>query len=607
IAVGSANMTGTGKDIVIMRLNPDLSLYTTSGYWQTMNPIILDGQGDEDVAYAVEETNDGATNYLIITGKETTNHIGGIKSENAWVGKMYLNGYWAPGWTNGKEYGGTSRDVGYDIKEDRNGNYVIAGTATIGNNDVPTNPQGDGDYWVFKVDPTTGYLNPIYSKVYFGGAASQGNDYAHSLAIDCYNGNYVVSGFCKSCDPQNNQNSQTLLVKIKPDFSVGATPQDYGNIDATKKWDYGSFYIFQTHDGTFNYCAGSDDGFLSVGLQHPPFGGCWGGTHDFWALKTHSDLTENTAFIYQCVNADIGGSYGGRKNDKGFSAALTCGGYLLAGITQSDKLVQTGCPTCEVSCNHYGVYPDLITEDIWLIKIDGTTNQIVWNESESIGKILSGSDGSNEGAYSLKRIYDGSYILAGYTGVNGVLGSKDFFIVKFELTEACAAPTGLQVNSIGTYCASVSWTNQPCVWKYKVESQEDGAGAWVTVADPAPNPCYITDNTSAGLGNLSWRVTAYCSSSKYATTTAGTTFSVSYCNGCTCPSRLGSDVSEYNNKLLSVYPNPSGGTFNIKLSIPDKNSPSATIDILDQAGKVISTLQSKTEDGLLEQQLSFNN
>lgn len=594
VVVGTANLGATGKDIVIMRLNPNGSPYT-SGAWGPNGWIIVDGQADEDAAYAVEETNDGATNYLIVSGMKTTDKFtNGAKEPNAWVGKLNLDGTWAAGWNGGKEYGSTGKDVGYDIKQDRYGYYVVAGTASAANNDVPSDCHTDGDYWIFKVN-NTGYLNPSYSKVFYGSAALGGNDYAQSMVLDCNTGYYVISGFCKSCDPQNNDNSQNLLVKIKPDFSSWNT-QSYGNINASFKFDYGSFNIIQPHDGTFSYCSGSNsDGFLSLGIQHPQFGGCWGGTHDYWALKTLNSIsTVDPYFNYQCINANAGGSYGGRKNDKGFSSVPACGGYLLAGISQSNKQAQPGCSTCEVYCNHYNCY-DTPTEDIWLAKIDATTNELLWEES--IGKT------GNDGAHSIKRTFDGSFVIAGYTTNNN---EKDFYVAKFELTEACAAPTGLAVLSVGTYCAQVRWNNEPCVWKYKVESQED-AGPWITVADPAPNPSYITDNTSGGSGNLLWRVTAYCSPNKYATTTAGATFHVSYCNGCTCPSRLAGDDLKYSNDQFTVSPNPSDGTFQISLHTADTSPAPITIAILDQAGKTMSSSVSTVDDGLLNQQLSVPN
>ncbi|MEO5673570.1 MAG: hypothetical protein ABIQ74_02890, partial [Chitinophagales bacterium] len=546
IAVGSADMGITGKDICIMRLNPDGSKYTV-GVWGITNPIIVDAQASADVAYQVEQTTDG---FLIICGSTATDHFNpmGNKNNNAWVGKLKLDGTWASGWNSGlypgKEYGGTGNDIGYDIKQDNFGDYVIAGTANIGNFDVPPMVHVDGDYWVFKIPPN-GNLNPAYSKVYSGDADAVGLDYARSLVIDCYTNYYVVSGFCTSCNSQPSINSQLLLVKIKPDFTT-FTSEHYGNINAQFTWDYGSFNVIQTHDGTFNSCAGINDGFLSLGIQHPEFFyGCWGGTHDFWAVKTLNNIANpNLSFTYQCVNANVGGSYGGRKNDKGFSSALTCGGYLLAGITESNKPAQPGCPSCEVSCNHYDCPPDVSSEDIWLVKIDPITNQFIWNES--IGKI------GNDGAYTIKRVYDGSYIVAGYTTNNF---EKDFYFRKFELAQPCVAPGGLSILTAAV-CAKVSWTVEPCVWKYKLEYQEDN-GPWIAI-DGAISPFTITDNTVAGTGYFKWRVTSYCSPNKF-TTIYGSPFSISYCNGCTCPLRVGneSDASEYGNNFLSVYPNPS--------------------------------------------------
>ncbi len=151
-----------------MRLNPNGTPYT-GGSWGVNGQIIYDAQADDDVAYGVEEITEGGTNYLIVCGTTTTDHFnpGGAKNNNAWVGKLNLDGTWATGWSSrtekGKQYGGTGKDVGYDIKQDVVGYYVVAGTASAGNNDVPSACHSDGDYWVFKIN-SSGTLAPAIQR-----------------------------------------------------------------------------------------------------------------------------------------------------------------------------------------------------------------------------------------------------------------------------------------------------------------------------------------------------------------------------------------------------------------------------------------------------------
>src|SRR5262249_4231238 len=115
VAVGSTYNTSTGQDIVIMRLTSSMAPYT-GGSWGTNGRIIVNGPS-EDVAYGVEEIQEGSTNYLLICGTFSSDKFnpGGAANNNVWVGKLKLDGTWATGWnTNtypGKEYGYTGHDL----------------------------------------------------------------------------------------------------------------------------------------------------------------------------------------------------------------------------------------------------------------------------------------------------------------------------------------------------------------------------------------------------------------------------------------------------------------------------------------------------------------
>lgn len=412
IVAGSVDAGGSeGKNIYVRRLNANGTEYT-GGSW----PINEDGQNNVDAAYAVEITPD---KKILVCGSKRTSHFNllGIKNKNAWVMKYNLDGTNATGWPSGGiEYGGDGDDEAYDIKAVSSNSYIVAGMAGLGTDDVPTNAQGDGDYWVFNINGT-GTIITGRNKVYFGTNSNEGNDYARSIAIDCNTGKYVISGFCKSCAPEGDDHSQLLLLKIPANF--GTEDSELYGYDGENLDDYGSYQVIQTQQTLGDCTVG--DGFLSIGLQHPN-PGCYGGNHDFWAVNTQDDLSEDTNFNDECVNANAGQAYGGKKKDNGHSVVQICDGYLLAGITESNNK-KLSCDLCQVSCNHYDC-TDIVTEDIWLAKISGT-GELVWNESI-------GTSG-NDGAYVLKYVEGDSYIVAGYTTSSN--GDKDWYLVKFSIPD----------------------------------------------------------------------------------------------------------------------------------------------------------------------------
>ena len=409
--------------------------------------------------------------------------------------KYNLDATEATGWpTGGYEYGGNGDDEVYDVVEHQ-GNYVFVGLATNGTYDVPTNAQGDGDYWVFKTN-SSGVLIANRNKVYFGTNTIEGNDYARSIVLDCNGGGYVVSGFCKSCAPNGDTHSQLRLLKIPTNFGTESLA-DYG-FDGLNNDDYGSYNVIHAQQN-FGDCS-TGDGYMSIGLQHPN-PGCYGNNHDFWTVKTDGSLGADVNFDGQdgigtgCVDADAGVAYGGFKKDNGHSIVQICDGYLLAGITLSNNKKAT-CPLCQVECNHYDC-TETATDDIWLVKISNE-GELVWEES--LG------EGGNDGAYVIKRVSDNSYIIGGFI-YNAISGNKDWYLVKFEI---------------------------------------DG-----------------------------------------------------------CPQKLSNDGAI--GKTLSIFPNPSDGSFTVNLRAPENGDQKAIIEVFDVAGKVKLRDNAQLNDGLLEKQLSLKN
>jgi hypothetical protein len=438
IVAGAADMgSPDGMNIHIKRLNANGIEYT-GGSW----PIdVTDEQNNVDAAYAVEIT---STGHILVCGSKKTNKYAPAappyKNKNAWVMKYDFDGTAASGWpAGGIEYGGEGDDEAFDIKEDLDGKYIVVGVAELGTDDVPTNAQGDGDYWVFKLNQN-GTIITNRNKVYFGDNSAEGTDYARSVAVDCNTGEYIVSGFCKSCAPEEDDHSQLFLLKVPVNFGTEDS-ETYG-FDGipTHNDDYGSYNVIQTQ-ATLGSCT-SGDGFFSLGLQHPPGTyGCYDGGHDFWAVKTDDSLDPDLAFDDECFNADYGQAYGGKVKDNGHSAVQICDGFLLAGITNSNNKAQTNCSTCQVACNHYDC-SDAVSEDIWIAKINGT-GTLIWDES--LGEL-----NKNDGAYCIKQVSENEFVVAGYTtaGTN----NRDWYMVKFEITDC---QERLSSESIGNDILSV--------------------------------------------------------------------------------------------------------------------------------------------------------
>ncbi|MBS1656531.1 MAG: T9SS type A sorting domain-containing protein [Bacteroidetes bacterium] len=581
IFVGSVNDDenglNNGMDIYIARLSADGNTIVWDETWDGgMSPA------KQDVAYSVIQTSTGA---IVISGSTATNYFGPGINRNAWVGKMNVDGEWISGWP--KQYGSTGDDIAYDVAEDQSGNYVLAGTASASGNDLGTQTvHSDGDYWVFKIG-ATGYLNTAYSKVYYGSNTSGGNDYAQSVAVDCNSGDYVVSGFCKSCAPATDDHSQLYLLKIPSNF---ATPDDIVYGYDGDFIDFGSFDVIQAQ-ATFGSCS-VGDGFLSLGVQHPS-DGCFLNFHDFWVVITDDELVD-LPFTEACVDADAGGAYGGKKNDNGFSSVQACSGFLLTGNTSSNNL-KSSCELCQVECNHYDCN-ETLTEDIWLAKINPENGDLDWEES--LG------EAGNQGAYSIKRLHDGAYMVVGYTSVDEE-SEIDFYIVKFELTATCLPPEELDVD-LTTYCATLSWTMDPCVPQYDLKYKE-GNGAFQLITD-VTSPYIFTNTSNNAIDDFSWGVRARCSPGELSSYTLGDNFSISYCgsnpvNCTTCTGKFTNVQLQQAHSLIS-YPNPSDGAFRFSLHLSSSFDEFATIEVLDPAEKVLFSSITPITNGLIEQRIS---
>jgi len=222
--------------------------------------------------------------------------------------------------------------------------------------------EGDADLWLIKTDFDG---NMIWNQTYGG----PGTEWAFSILKTSENG-YVLLGRTNSFGAGNND---FWLIKID---SEGALEW---NKTIGYSGDERGRFLVNTSDG----------GFLLLGWTNSS--GL--GEVDYWVVKTDS-----------FGNHQWNKTYGGELADRGLSIVKTDDDeYLLAGSSSS-----------------FGAG----NSDIWLVKIDGTGNQI-WN------KTYGGLEG--ESVRSIVMTDDGGYAFVGYTYSFGA-GDQDGWFVKIDST-----------------------------------------------------------------------------------------------------------------------------------------------------------------------------
>jgi hypothetical protein len=470
IIAGETNTAGTKKiQALVMRIDSLGS--ATPVWWKTF------GGNKNDVAYSVKQTSDG---NLIVCGSKTSKKFGTSNNSNVWLVKLDLNGD-----TIGTqhEYGSTGNEDGFAVIED--GEYYVVAGATGNKNHIDNDLSGDsinagGDYWVLRID--TSDFTISWQKNFHGDNPGSNDttysDFARSIAIT-HAGNYIVGGFCESCEP-NKQQQQAMLVKLNSSGSK-IFKYDYGDESSDYQRDQGCHSIIETHEG-------SAYRYVGTGVAHPDT--CFNAkSHDVYVPKT---TTAGNDYWTPGCKLDEGKEFGGNKADEGYAVVQTCDGeYLIAGSVKSKAN--------DVTCNNGGT--GNFTSDAWLLKLD-TAGAIQWDQS--LGGIY------NDEAHSIKKLWDGSYIMAGEFGtdLNGEHERQDAYVVRFEINE--------------------------------------------------------------------------------------------------CPVRLEQSANVKLTNTVIVYPNPSDGSLEISLRLSNNLNAMASINILNQVGKIVHNIKTVVEDGLVDKHLSFN-
>jgi hypothetical protein len=377
--------------------------------------VIIDENGDDyravrggngnDAFNSVIQASDGR---IIVCGWKKSNAKGGMQSANVWVVEYGLTA----NFIEEHEYGGSGTDQGWNILEDGdNDAFVIVGRAgdadpPDGDLDVHNSINGQSQYWVFRIDYDT-YAITAFNRIYrgnFTGIVSE--DWATQVIIDS-DGNYMISGYCASCDP-NEVQWDALLLNLDPSNGSINWGGIYGYNPSTGSRDQGAFEIMEVREFGTDY-------FVAAGNHHPTAtGSCFGDDlHDAWVLK----INDSGVDIWSpgCELSE-GQDYGGTYTDDAYAIVETCDEeYLFAGKTKSPG------GNYDVTCKNGGS-----TSDAWLVKLN-RNGTIDWDAS------LGGS--FDDALHSIEQNEDGSYAAVGEYGGGPNGKFQNFYVIRFEINE----------------------------------------------------------------------------------------------------------------------------------------------------------------------------
>lgn len=236
--------------------------------------------------FDIQQTNEGG---YIVAGDTYSSSNGDVSSvtlgaRDFWIVKLGNTGniQWE------KRFGGSGEDYNYSIAQTSDGGYIAAGTTTSTNGNITFN-NGQGDYWIIKLD-TSGNLQ--WQKT-FGGLTY---DQAYSVT-QTSDENFMAVGYVSSntgaAESPGFSSAQYWVVKL--DYS--------GNILWQK--DYGG----SQYEIAYSIIPTMDNGIVIAGLSdsNPDSGDVTGnhGGNDFWIVKlaenqlnTHENIIKSNISIY---------------------------------------------------------------------------------------------------------------------------------------------------------------------------------------------------------------------------------------------------------------------------------------------------------------------
>jgi hypothetical protein len=359
----------------------------TAGKIEWENTI---GGNGNDYLYSVRQTSDGG--YIL--GGYSESNISGDKTENTqiytdyWVVKLDPAGKIQ--WQN--TIGGSGYEYLYSIQQTSDGGYILGGYSDSNiSGDKTENRQGNGDYWVVKLD-TAGNIqwqNTI------GGYY---DDYLYSIQ-QTSDGGYILGGYSNSsisADKTENMQLFNDYLVVKLD---AAGKMQWQNVIGGRGNDY-LRSIKQTSDGGYILGGYSDSGISGYKTEKSQ------GVSDYWVVKLDAS-----------GNIQWQNTIGGSGDDYLYSIQQTSdGGYILGGY--SNSVISGDKTEKSPAFNNY-----------WVVKLD-VAGDIQWQ------KAIGGR--GDDCLMSIQQTSDGGYILGGYSGScmskykteNGQL--IDYWVIKLK-------------------------------------------------------------------------------------------------------------------------------------------------------------------------------
>ena len=224
------------------------------------------GGSAHEFAGTIKQTLD---NGYIMSGSTSSNN-GDVSHNNGnwdyWVIKIDASGNLV--WETA--LGGSSGDQAFDIVQDQDGNYVVAGFALMPNSQFPDSP-GSRDFWIVKLSP----LGNVIWENNFGGNSVDG---ANSINLTT-DGGYIVGGYTQSTNgdiTHNFGNTDYWVIKLDSAGNLQWQKSLGGsNVDQL-------YAVKQTSDNGYIIVGNTMSSDGNVAFNH--------GGSDIWIVKLGSNL-----------------------------------------------------------------------------------------------------------------------------------------------------------------------------------------------------------------------------------------------------------------------------------------------------------------------------
>ena len=325
-------------DFYIIKLNSNGDIQLNN---QNQPYAVKLGGTDVDLAYSIEQTNDGG--YIVVgssrssDGDVTFNH----GSDDYWIVK--LNQSLGVQWQ--RSYGGSLEDVARSVKQTNDGGYIVAGYSRSFNGDVIGN-HGSYDYWILKLDN-------IGNIIWQNSLGGSDQDYAYSIETTSDNG-YIIAG-------QSNSNNGNVTGNHQQSFDYWVVKL---NSVGTLQWQ--KSLGGRRDDGAFSIKQTCDNGYIVAGYSN---------SVDFDITNHHGTNIYPDAWIVK-LNAvgaiEWEGSFGGTNSDVAVSIQETLDQGLIVG---GSSFSSDG----DVTQNHG-------QEDFWIFKLQPTLIGVTANGATTFCK-----------------------------------------------------------------------------------------------------------------------------------------------------------------------------------------------------------------------------